>query len=213
MSDKDINKMDFKELRNEVQMLRDELAIMQRKYEDILYNLDDENFSSQFIKEKDGMKAELKITAEQITSKVSSSEVESMISQTAGELNSRISGVSGSVSLINQKVNSISTKVESADGLYSIFEQDSDGFLLDGNKVRFTGVIFLTDNNKNDILSLFVSETGADEGNPVVRMWNRNGMALVLGNGDTDVYLGSNIEAHKVASRGWVEDNCTAKFG
>lgn len=39
MSDKNINQMDFKELRNEVQMLRDELAIMQRKYEDILNNL------------------------------------------------------------------------------------------------------------------------------------------------------------------------------
>ena len=39
MSDKNINQMDFKELRNEVQRLRDELAIMQRKYEDILNNL------------------------------------------------------------------------------------------------------------------------------------------------------------------------------
>lgn len=39
MSDKNINQMDFKELRNEVQTLRDELAIMQRKYEDILNNL------------------------------------------------------------------------------------------------------------------------------------------------------------------------------
>ena len=53
MSNKDINQMDFKELRNEVQMLRDELAIMQRKYEDILYNLDDENFSGVLLKEKD----------------------------------------------------------------------------------------------------------------------------------------------------------------
>lgn len=39
LSDKDINQMDFKELRNEVQLLRDELAIMQRKYEDIFNNL------------------------------------------------------------------------------------------------------------------------------------------------------------------------------
>lgn len=39
MSDKDINKMDFKELRNEVQLLRDELAIFKRKYEDFYHNL------------------------------------------------------------------------------------------------------------------------------------------------------------------------------
>lgn len=40
MSDKDINQMDFKELRKEVQSLRDELAIMQRKYEDIFNNIE-----------------------------------------------------------------------------------------------------------------------------------------------------------------------------
>ena len=39
MSDKDINQMDFKELRNEVQLLRDELAMMKRQYEDLFYNL------------------------------------------------------------------------------------------------------------------------------------------------------------------------------
>lgn len=39
MSDKDINQMDFKELRNEVQLLRDELAIMRREYDDIFNNL------------------------------------------------------------------------------------------------------------------------------------------------------------------------------
>ena len=55
MSDNNVNQMDIKKLRNEVQLLRDELAIMQRKYEDILYNLDDDNFSSQLKKEKDGI--------------------------------------------------------------------------------------------------------------------------------------------------------------
>lgn len=39
MSDKDINQMDFKQLRNEVQTLRDELAIMQRKYQDMFDNI------------------------------------------------------------------------------------------------------------------------------------------------------------------------------
>ena len=48
MFDIPINKMDFKQLRNEVQALRDELAIMKRKYEDAIYNLDSDNFSKSF---------------------------------------------------------------------------------------------------------------------------------------------------------------------
>ena len=46
MSDLPIQKMDFKQLRSEVQSLRDELAMMKRHYEDLLYNLDDDNISS-----------------------------------------------------------------------------------------------------------------------------------------------------------------------
>lgn len=66
MSDYDINKMDVKQLRNEVQLLRDELAIFKRKYEDILYNLDDDNFSSNLVKEKEGMKTSIEQTEESI---------------------------------------------------------------------------------------------------------------------------------------------------
>ena len=51
MSD-NINNMNDKQLRNEVQLLRDELAIMKRKFEDIIYNLDTDNFSSRFVKEQ-----------------------------------------------------------------------------------------------------------------------------------------------------------------
>lgn len=46
MSDLQISKMGISQLRNEVQYLRDELAKMKRHYEDLLYNLDDENISS-----------------------------------------------------------------------------------------------------------------------------------------------------------------------
>lgn len=79
MSDKDINRMDFKELRNEVQLLRDELAIFKRKYEDIIYNLDYDNFSSALIKEKDGMKAEISVTAEAIATKLSKDDFDKAI--------------------------------------------------------------------------------------------------------------------------------------
>ena len=91
MSDMDINRMDFKQLRNEVQYLRDELAMMQRKYEDILYNLDDENFSSRIVKEKGDMKAQIKITEEEISTKVSNDSFESAMIQTAAEITTKVS--------------------------------------------------------------------------------------------------------------------------
>ena len=77
----DINKMDFKQLRNEVQLLRDELAIMKRKYEDIIYNLDDSNFSGQFIKEKNDMKTKIEVTAEGIKTKVSNADLKNSLAE------------------------------------------------------------------------------------------------------------------------------------
>ena len=83
---KEIKDMDFKELRNEVQMLRDALAIMQRKYEDILYNLDDENFSGKLIKEKNGMKAQIEVNENAISTKVSTAELNTTIQQSASNI-------------------------------------------------------------------------------------------------------------------------------
>ena len=80
MSD-NIAKMDFKQLRNEVQLLRDELAIMKRKYEDILYNLDTDNFSGRFVKEQGDMKTAIEITAEGIKTKVSKEDLDGSLSQ------------------------------------------------------------------------------------------------------------------------------------
>ena len=98
MSD-NINKMDFKQLRNEVQLLRDELAIMKRKYDDIIYNLDDENFSSRLIKEKDNMKTSIEITEEGIKTKVSKTDLDkslsnySTIEQTADQIKASVESV------------------------------------------------------------------------------------------------------------------------
>lgn len=86
MSDKDISKMDYKELRNEVQLLRDELAIMQRKYEDLLYNLDDENFSGSILKEKKDMKTQIKVNEKGISTLVSSLGNYSTITQTNNKI-------------------------------------------------------------------------------------------------------------------------------
>jgi hypothetical protein len=122
--------MDFKQLRNEVQLLRDELAIMKRKYEDILYNLDDDNFSGQFLKEKDNMKTEIKIAADGIKTKVSKEDLDKSLSQystleqtaeairtevaalseTDGELYSQISQTASSIKSVVSK--NISVKFE-----------------------------------------------------------------------------------------------------
>ena len=93
MSDYNINNMDFKQLRNEVQLLRDELAIMKRKYEDIIYNLDTDNFSSRFVKEQGDMRTAIEINAEGIKTKVSKDEMDkySTIEQTAESIQSVVS--------------------------------------------------------------------------------------------------------------------------
>lgn len=93
MSDYNINNMDFKQLRNEVQLLRDELAIMKRKYEDIIYNLDTDNFSSRFVKEQGDMRTAIEINAEGIKTKVSKEEMNkySTTEQTAEHIQSIVS--------------------------------------------------------------------------------------------------------------------------
>lgn len=95
MSD-NIDKMNFKQLRNEVQLLRDELAIMKRKYEDVIYNIDESNFSSKIIKERDNMKAEISVTADEIKTKLSKEDLDgeltnySTITQTAEMIKSTV---------------------------------------------------------------------------------------------------------------------------
>lgn len=84
--------LEMKKLRNEVQLLRDELVIMKRKYEDIIYNLDTDNFSSRFVKEQDNMKTAIEVTAKGIKTKVSKEDLDgaltqySTISQTAADI-------------------------------------------------------------------------------------------------------------------------------
>ena len=124
MSD-NINKMDFKQLRNEVQLLRDELAIMQRKYEDILYNLDNENFSSQIIQEKDDMKGDIEINAKSIKTKVSSKEFESTITQVHDKIETEVKTLNDAdkelASKITQTAESIVTEVSKTISVLTLF--------------------------------------------------------------------------------------------
>ncbi len=75
MREEKIENMDFKALRKEVLYLRDELAVFKRKFEDAIYNLDSDNFGKSFTFEQNGMKAQIKLTAEGLKSTVSKSEL------------------------------------------------------------------------------------------------------------------------------------------
>ena len=114
----DISKMDFKQLRNEVQLLRDELAIMKRKYEDIIYNLDTDNFSSRFVKEQGDMRTAVEITAEGIKTKVSKEDLDnslsnySTIEQTAEKISTAVTSVNNST---DEKLKNYSTTEQTAE--------------------------------------------------------------------------------------------------
>ena len=75
MREENIDKMSFKELRKEVQLLRDELAVFKRKYEDAIYNLGSENFGKSFTVAQNNMKTQIQITADAIKTTVSQNEL------------------------------------------------------------------------------------------------------------------------------------------
>ena len=230
MSD-NIQNMDFKKLRNEVQLLRDELAIMKRKYEDILYNLDDDNFSSTFLKEKDKMKPEISVTAEGIKTKVSKDDLNdalsaySTIEQTAEQISTEVakeySSLDSRISIINQTANSISTKVGQIEngqfGEYSLFTQTADGFTFDGEKTTFTGVVYLADEEilERKYSLFYTTSRGFEE--VLLHSCAGYNIPLVLGDEDCNVYVGWKGVGNEVATRSWVLANGgsggTAVFG
>lgn len=130
--------VEVKKLTNEVQLLRDELAIMKRKYEDIIYNLDTENFSSRFAKEQGNMKASIEFTAEKIKTAVTDEEFQSAMEQTANQISIEVSSLDNKLSSqISTTANGISTRVERVENGqfngYTLFEQSWDKFSFTGN--------------------------------------------------------------------------------
>lgn len=136
MSDKSIEKMSNKELRKEVQLLRDEVAIMRRKYEDILYNLDDDNFSSKIIREKANMKTEIAVTAEAIKTKVSTEEMQSQITQTAGVINLRIDDVYDNLSSEIQLNEQTISAIVRGDYTSDLLEDYFTGIIISPNSIK-----------------------------------------------------------------------------
>lgn len=133
MSDLDINKMSFKQLRNEVQLLRDELAIFKRKYEDAIYNLDSDNLGKSFTVEQNNMKAQIKITADAIKTMVSDTDLAaelekySTITQTASAIQTVV--LKGAALDEAIKIDSLEGAVDT-EKIYVIQDVDADGKLL-----------------------------------------------------------------------------------
>lgn len=317
MSD-NINAMSFKQLRNEVQLLRDELAIMKRKYEDIIYNLDDDNFSSRIVKEKNNMRAAIEITAEELSSvytkvEINGEEFRTGISQNAAniqlqaerisdseeayatlaltaedirsevkrtqdsltqystieqtatkitaavteereyttnllgenyytkeEVTSEISisrdGILSTVSstyqtqsaagteyyalqsAIEQNADRISIKVSRGSDFSSEFTTTADGFVFNGEKTKFSGVVYLQDSYGDDKFSTFY-QAGPPEA--ILLHCTNYRIPIVIGDGlppsgyslDTDVFIGNASSSNAIATRGWVLENAGSGSG
>ena len=221
---------ELKQLRNEVQLLRDELAIMKRKYEDIIYNLDTDNFSQRIVKQGKDMYTKIEQTAEKITLQaekieensssigkltVSADEIRgevfdkngnSIIKQTASAIRSEINDLDDDLrSEIEQTAEKITFRVEDLESFQgSTFIQNVDGFTLEGEKTAFTGVIFLTDNNEQNKTSLFHDESQEHE--QVIFHSISYNIPIIIGDYDSNVYIGNNASGYEVATRGWVLD-------
>ena len=118
MSNSNASATEVKQLRDEVQLLRDELAIMKRKYEDIIYNLDTDNFSGRFVKEQGDMRAAIEFNAEGIKTKVSNEEFSSQMEQTAEAIKTKVSQADAETmkqSILTQTADAIESKVSKSD--------------------------------------------------------------------------------------------------
>ena len=97
MSNKDISKMNDKELRAEVQLIRDELARYQRIINDALQNIGSDNFGKSLSLEYGKMRTKIDVTAKAIKTMVSDTDLAkelekySTITQTAEAIQTVVS--------------------------------------------------------------------------------------------------------------------------
>ena len=106
-------------LKAEVQRLSDLVESLKRNYDDLLYNLDDDNLSEGLIKEKKGMKASIKVNADSIVSKVSAADVDtkltnySTITQTATSIASEVTARQNADSALSTSITQTATSIAS----------------------------------------------------------------------------------------------------
>ena len=159
------NNVEIKKLRNEVQLLRDEFAIMKRKYEDIIYNLDTDNFSSRFVKEQGDMRTKIEVTAKGIESKVSNEEFESTKTQLTDKITSEVKRLDDTMtSTVEQEVGKISLSIsDTLDDLHSrltVSEQGIESVVSKNISAKFTSSEMPTRNGTSDKQKSMLCEYG-----------------------------------------------------
>lgn len=123
--------IEVKRLRNEVQELRDELAIMKRMYEDILYNLDTDNFSQRVVKQGEDMYTKIEQTAEEISlqaEKITDNEEKmAELSVKADEISAKVAEVTEDNDELRSSVSQTSSEIRSvvSKNISTKFESDT----------------------------------------------------------------------------------------
>lgn len=156
----------------------------------IKQNADDITLHAESIKDNANNIASIKLTADGIQTQVSElkdgvGERFSMIEQNAGEIESQV------VDLVKLKE--------------STFIQNGEGFVLDGEKTAFTGVVYLTDNDKVNRFSLFYTNARGFE-EVFIHSCTGASIPIIIGDHDGDVFIGWNSDGNEVATRQWVKD-------
>lgn len=164
----EINKMDFKELRNAVQMLYDNYTKLKRMFDDAINNIDESNLATTFSKKLDSYESRFKITAKSIESMVSYDDLEnnlrqySTIKQTADEIKMVVSksqeyadGIQKEMSAeFSMTADRISTKVVNLDNTFqSSISQTAEAIeTLVQKKIvsSFESDVMPTDRNTSD---------------------------------------------------------------
>jgi hypothetical protein len=173
MSDTNIENMNFKQLRNEVQLLRDELAMFQRSYEDMIYNLDSDNFGKGFTIEQNRMRSQLKVTAEAITLMVSSEDLDealkkySTIEMTDSSIKSVVSAEYINTKIGDTYVDKATLKSEleiTESGIFAVVSENYDDLdtRISSVSVSAEGVVSRVENLETFKSSTFTQS--ADEG-------------------------------------------------
>lgn len=154
----------IKQLRNEVQLLRDELAIMKRKYEDILYNLDTDNFSQRVVKQGKDMYTKIEQTAGEISLQaekvgentknlaklsVTAKEIQSAVFE-ENEDGTKTSRITQTAEKIESAVEEINTSVEGVETRLSTqIEQTNNQISLTATEVKKYAEDYVTDQLAN----------------------------------------------------------------
>lgn len=117
-----IEKMDFDQLRKAVQLLRDDVDLWRRKYEDAIQNLDEDNFGKSFTMTQNNMKAQIKANAQEISTKITAEDLGgalvnySTILQTAEQIQTAVISVNNAT---DEKLKNYSTVEQTADAITS----------------------------------------------------------------------------------------------